>query len=229
VAETFNFTWGLPELDGLGYVQVFEFMLDHYAELGVTRQEMLCVIHLARYHFNTPDGESRPALETVATQMGYGHKSRVSDLVRSLEEKGMLLIGRSPGSPSVYNAAPFARRCFELWLAGVAEKRNPKTVRVAENRNGGVAENRNRSRSREEEQPGVVADLLAFGVDGAIAKVREFGPERCAEVLAYAEKHGLGPGWIVSRLKSGEPLPCEPDEQDWRRFVSGEYADYIEY
>jgi len=38
-------------------------MLRYYHRLGVSRQEMLCIIHLASYHYNSPAGESRPAAE----------------------------------------------------------------------------------------------------------------------------------------------------------------------
>jgi len=48
MTDRFNFTWGAT-LNDLGFVQVYNFMLRHYAALGVTRPEMLLIIHLASY------------------------------------------------------------------------------------------------------------------------------------------------------------------------------------
>ncbi len=112
--QGFDFRWGVPLLDNQpGFAKVYEFMLDHYAEV-VTRDEFLCIIHLARYHYNSERGESRPALATIAKQMGYGHKNSVYLLVSSLENKGMLAVTRRSGFTSVYNAAPFTLHMMAL-------------------------------------------------------------------------------------------------------------------
>jgi hypothetical protein len=145
----FNFTWGLDNLKDMGFVPLYQFMLRAYAELGITRQEMLCLIHLASYHYNSPAGESRPSLDSIATQMGYTHKPRVSELVTKLEAKGMLLVERRPGLTSIYNARPFAEKAYKLWLrtqnqavngeeatpAGVTKKRNTPKSSITQNRN----------------------------------------------------------------------------------------------
>jgi len=112
-----DFRWGVPLLDNQpGFAKVYEFMLDHYAEV-VTRDEFLCIIHLARYHYNSEKGESRPSLDTIAKQMGYAHKNSVSRLVQSLEQKGMIKVSRRPGFTSIYNAAPFTLHM--MTLAGI--------------------------------------------------------------------------------------------------------------
>lgn len=136
--EGFNFTWGLSDLDDLGFVQVYQFMLRSYAQLGITRQEMLVIIHLASYRYNSPKGESRPSLQTIADEMGYGHKNRVSELVNSLSEKKMLIIEQVPGQPSVYNMAPFAYAAMAIWIKSVTEKRDPG---ITEKRDGGSRKN----------------------------------------------------------------------------------------
>jgi len=118
MSKGFDFRWGVPLLDDPpGYAKVYEFMLDHYAEAGVTRAEFLCIVHLARYHYNSERGESRPSLETIAKQMGYGHKNSVWRLVQSLENKGMLAVTRRSGFTSIYDAGPFARHM--MILAGI--------------------------------------------------------------------------------------------------------------
>lgn len=109
-----DFRWGIPLLDNQpGFAKVYEFMLDHYA-VAVTRDEFLCIIHLARYHYNSEKGESRPALETIAKQMGYAHKNSISRHIQSLEKKGMLKVVRRPGLTSIYNAAPFTLHMMAL-------------------------------------------------------------------------------------------------------------------
>lgn len=117
MSNEFNFTWGLAQrlLNKLGYIQVTGFMLDSYTELGLTRNEFLCIIHLASFHYNSPRGESRPSATSIAKRMGYAHPNSVLLLVHSLEEKEMLLISRSSGKPSTYDASPFAQAAFKLW------------------------------------------------------------------------------------------------------------------
>ena len=113
--DKFSFTWGIPEVEELGYVQVFNFMLHCYTDLGITRSEMLLIIHLASYKFNSERGQSRPSLQTVATHMGYKRRATVTELVRSLEEKGMLKVYRRDGETSIYDASPFAFEAIQAW------------------------------------------------------------------------------------------------------------------
>jgi hypothetical protein len=170
----FSFTWGLPILRDMGHVQVHNFMLRTYTRLGLTRLEMLCLIHLASYHYNSPNGESSPARATVAAEMGYGDPSRMSGLIAGLEAKGMLLVERRAGRTSIYDAHPFAQAAYDLWLAdekaraadnapaaGGAEKRTTtraekRTTTRAEKRRGVVrksAPEEYERRLMEEEEP----------------------------------------------------------------------------
>lgn len=109
-----SFRWGIPELESDGSIYLHGFMLRNYATLGITRDEFLCIVHFAAYHYESEQGESRPAAKTIASQMGYAHVNSVYRLLKSLEKKGMISITPRKGRPSIINAAGFARRALDL-------------------------------------------------------------------------------------------------------------------
>ena len=228
--EQFNFTWGLDLLDDLGYVKLYAFMLRTYARLGITRQEMLCLAHLASYHYNSAKGESRPGLVSIAHQMGYSHKTRVSELINSLEQKNMLMVTRRPGQTSIYDAQPFALKAYTLWLddqqaeakqkaskqaareaqAGVTEKRNTPNDSVTEKRNtqdAGVTEKRNRVLRKnvtEEEKEGKEIDKKN-SIDGN-------GSEEKAviwDAILIALQNVMQPRTFDLNLRGSRLLSCE--------------------
>jgi translation initiation factor 2B subunit (eIF-2B alpha/beta/delta family) len=129
--ERFSFTWGLDLLNDLGYVRLYNFMLHYYAGLGMTRLEMLCLVHLVSYHYESPDGSSRPSLATIASQMGYSDTRHVYELINSLESKGFITVERRPGMTSIYSAHNFAKRCLDLWMRdqGAQKATRDETVR----------------------------------------------------------------------------------------------------
>ena len=133
VEDRFCFTWGLGNLGDMGFVPLYRFMLRSYADLGIKRQEMLCIIHLASYHYNSPGGQSRPSLATVAKHMGYAHKQRVWEIIAELEQKGMLIVTRRRGFTSIYNAAPFAKAAYDLWIQAEAQKQQAEGVTTDSN------------------------------------------------------------------------------------------------
>ena len=133
VEDKFCFTWGLGNLADMGFVPLYAFMLRTYAQLGLSRQEMLCIIHLASYHYNSPRGESRPSLDTVAKQMGYAHKQRVWEIIAKLEKDGRLLVTRRPGFTSIYDAHPFAKAAYDLWVQAEAQKQQEEGVTTESN------------------------------------------------------------------------------------------------
>jgi len=114
--DKFNFTWGMAQstLNTYGYLPITGFMLDAYTTLGLTRDEFLCLEHLARYHYNSPIGRATPSLETIRQQMGYAHVNSVARLIKSLEEKEMIHVRRIPGRCSEYDASPYAQAALAL-------------------------------------------------------------------------------------------------------------------
>ena len=110
--ERFSFRWGIPWLDA-DFMQVPHIFFDHYVEAGATRVEFLCFLHLARFKFESARGRSRPSLSTIAKQMGVTVRE-VQYLIRSLEDKGLLIITAIPGQPNDYCFENFARVCWRL-------------------------------------------------------------------------------------------------------------------
>jgi DNA-binding MarR family transcriptional regulator len=101
-------------MDDWGYTHIYGFILRNYAKLGITIQEMMLIIHLSAYHYNSPQGIAKPSQQTIAEMMGYSHRQRVVELTKSLEKKGLLIITRHPGGVSEYNFSQFAQKCLAL-------------------------------------------------------------------------------------------------------------------
>ena len=112
----FSFRWGVSFLDATvkGGVQVPGFIMRNYAKVGIKPADMMLVLHLAAYHYETPNGKSSPSLNTVANDMGYGNSAQVRKIVKRLEDDGFLVVERRPGDTNIYDASPIARACLEL-------------------------------------------------------------------------------------------------------------------
>jgi hypothetical protein len=110
--ERFSVRWGIPLLDE-GFTVVPNVVLDNYARLGLTPQEAILIIHIARYKFERPYSEAYPSTALLAAQMGKS-KRWVIELLHRLEAKGLIRIIRRDGLPSVYDLSPLAQRCLEL-------------------------------------------------------------------------------------------------------------------
>lgn len=111
-----SFRWGIPLLDdAMPFIPIYRFMLHNYAKAGISRDEFLCITHLADYRYETEDGQSSPAIATVAKQMGYAHENSVRNLIKSLKDKKMLTIEPRDGLTSVYEFSGFALKMLALW------------------------------------------------------------------------------------------------------------------
>lgn len=113
----FSHRWGIPWDSDVTYVEVLTFILEHYAELGVTNTEMMLTIHLASFKYESEQGESRPALSTtIRERMGYDSEEGVRKVLRSLKRKRWLKVIDRPGKPNIYDFEPLARACHRLSL-----------------------------------------------------------------------------------------------------------------
>ncbi|HEX6293395.1 MAG TPA: hypothetical protein VFZ66_29710 [Herpetosiphonaceae bacterium] len=116
--DHFSFRWGIHVLDKLKFVPVYDFLLDSYAELGISPAEMMFIIHLSQFHFESERGRATPSLATIGKRMGYADAQMPRRLAKSLKQKGMLEVidHGSEGKPNEYNFAGFSRRAWEIWL-----------------------------------------------------------------------------------------------------------------
>jgi hypothetical protein len=117
--ERFSVRWGIPLLDE-GFTVVPNVVLDNYARLGLTPQEAMLIIHIARYKFERPYSEAYPSTVLLAAQMGKS-KRWVIELLHRLEAKGLIRIIRRDGLPSVYDLSPLAQRCLEISQSPLAD------------------------------------------------------------------------------------------------------------
>lgn len=105
--DSYSFRWGIDLLDN-GHVQIPNIFFRRYAQAGVSRLEFLFILHLAAYKYEQEGSECRPSLVRIAKEMGYDGPHSVYRLSSSLEEKGMLIIERRAGQPSIYNFRPLS-------------------------------------------------------------------------------------------------------------------------
>lgn len=118
--DTFSFRWGIDILDAAREgTFVYRFLLRHYAALGVSAEEMMFIIHLSDYHYDTPNGAAKPSLSTIGKAMGHDTQY-ARRLKRKLIAKGLLQVIEHPGFPDEYLFAELSKRAFELWQTNKA-------------------------------------------------------------------------------------------------------------
>jgi hypothetical protein len=116
--DYFQFRWGVKEWD-VGFTTIPNPVLKYYAKVpwvdkegkqgcGITNQEVLCIIHIASFHYESERGEARPAIPTIRKRMGYQKDGSVSRLIKSLEHKNLLIVERKSGKCNVYSLSNFS-------------------------------------------------------------------------------------------------------------------------
>lgn len=114
--QEIDFRWGVPALDKAreGGSEVPGFVLRNYHKLGITPTEMMLIIHLSAYHFNSEKGVSRPSLKTISAMMGFKKDDSVRNHLKSLEKRELVTVKRAKGKCSVYNFQAVSVRCLSL-------------------------------------------------------------------------------------------------------------------
>ena len=223
MTDRISFRWGVPILDDR-YVPVYTWMLHNYARAGVTREEFLLIIHLAEFHYETPNGESRPGLETIREYMGYAHVNSVYRLRDQLVEKGLLRVTKRHGRTDVYDVKPFSERLLALWEAERAPLHSSVGVDLHSSVGAPLHPSVDEEKElRRERQKGVVVDTRLKNLTEGVADetlnelVERYGLET---VMEYAEWYAegrragkvKGPGWLRSALENGWK-PAQPAEK----------------
>ena len=242
--ERFSFRWGIPWLDS-GYTTIPNFMIRHYAEVGVSRSEFLVIIHLAVYHYESAQGQASPSLETIAGEMGYQDSSAVRYHIRNLEAKGMLTRHLRTGDTSVYDLAGFSRKVLTAWLESQKGDTLSNSSETPLNGFRDPLSMVSDQRTKEEQNQGsddggsseeLVQKLIALKVhEGQARKWATLRPP--AMVLGWIEYirrngHGIHdvPAFLVSKLRGGEEPPAmHKPEDDRRRYIEGPYAHLIQH
>lgn len=236
--DTFSFRWGIPLLDK-GHTDIPNFILDHYAEAGVSRVEFVAIIHLARYQFESPESECRPSVTTVAKQMGITVR-RLQQIFASLEKRDLLARHYRLGQTTVYDFGSFSRAMLALELStggeenftpddghGDEEDCTPErsfTPSPEENFTPGVKE----ISPKEEKRKGQPEEEKAAGSPIAICTIHGARMEKREKDGAVWYSHRLGDGSWCKGAPGDQPSG-KPDLADPRRYISGKYAAYIKH
>lgn len=115
--DTFSFRWGIDVLDDADKgTFVFRFILEHYAALGVAPDEMMFVVHLSDFKYDSARGAARPSLTTIGRLMGHDTQY-ARRLKNKLVAKGLLQVIENSGCPHEYNFAELSKQAIKLWRA----------------------------------------------------------------------------------------------------------------
>lgn len=112
---SYSFRWGITTLDEgeRGGMYVYGWMYRNWKYTGITRNDFLCIQHLAAYHYETAKGQSRPGLAAIASQMGYKTVRAVQLLIAHMKEVGMVEVTEQPGFTNIYDFHAFALACLD--------------------------------------------------------------------------------------------------------------------
>jgi len=126
MTKRFQFRWGIPEWD-VGSTDIPNPIFQYYsnvpwvdkngkAGLGISNTEAMFILHLASFHFESKRGKSKPSLtSTLRERMGYKTNQGIINIMQSLEDKGLIIVNRTPGQCNDYNFRPFSKAVMELW------------------------------------------------------------------------------------------------------------------
>lgn len=224
-----DFRWGIPELDS-GFTTIPNYIIGHYAELGVTPVQFALVIHLSSFHFNSARGQSSPSIGTIAEGMGVSTRY-VQKLTRSLEDNHYLEITVRPGKTNIYSLQGLALACLKLekgdepGFTPEPECTPPPNPSSPPPPNPSSPEEQESKNKNQQQQPAVAVSsraiqegrekLEALGIPKAMAAglVSEYGPERVGEAVDYVKRSPgdiKNPaGWIITALE-GEYILSKP-------------------
>jgi hypothetical protein len=216
--ESFSFRWGIPLLDD-GHTTIPNFMLDNYAQVGVSRAEFLTIVHLARYQYESRDAECKPSVATVARQMGYTRRG-LRKLLAGLEERGLLARHFRSGETTIYDFSGFSRAVLEL-STGEEPQFLPKKLReepqfLGDRNPGSSKEEKIRRKAGEEEE-----EEAAGSHSGVWCSIHNVEMERREKDGAVWYSHRDGDGWCKGAPGDVRPEPETREERHTRYVTAG--------
>lgn len=118
----YSHRWGIPT--DTNFTIVYETFLRHYHQVqwitddgqcgrGIANTDMMVLIHLSQFKFESPNSIASPALDTIATRMGMTRRNLIYH-IQCLERKNLLGVHRRRGRSSIYDLTPFARSIQSL-------------------------------------------------------------------------------------------------------------------
>ena len=133
----FSFRWGVDLFDDertpipnwilSNYHQVEWQGIDEEGNLisgvGISNTEMMFVIHLASFRYESEQGQASPSLTgTIADRMNYTSNQGIINVEEKLVSKGLLLVEKRPGQTSIYDFTPFSEAIIKAIMQS-----NPST------------------------------------------------------------------------------------------------------
>lgn len=230
--EGFSFRWGIPILDD-GSTHIPNFILDNYTAAGVTRSEFLAIVHLARYQYESADGECRPSVGTVARQMGYTRRA-MRKILAGLEERGLLERHYRTGDTTVYDFTGFSRAVMAVWLSTGEEQADlPNKLREERQDPGGEelgdrGDRNGQTPKEEHEEEKQQEERAAADSDPVMCTIHNEPMQRREKDGASWYSHKLPDGtWC--RGAAGDVQRSQNETAVRRRYIQGEYAELIQH
>lgn len=121
---TFSFRWGVDLFDN-EHTQIPNWILAYYHQVpwvngnksgeGISNTEMMFIIHLASFKYESTKGKSTPSLtHTLKERMGYKTNQGIINVQEGLVSKGLLIVHKNPGRRSLYDFTPFSKKVLKL-------------------------------------------------------------------------------------------------------------------
>jgi hypothetical protein len=133
----FSFRWGIDLFDD-ERTPIPNWILTNYHQIewqgadgegnpisgiGVSNTEMMFIIHLASFRYETENGQASPSLTgTIADRMNYTSNQGIINVEEKLVNKGLLLVEKRPGQTSIYDFTPFSEAIIKAIM-----QNNPST------------------------------------------------------------------------------------------------------
>ena len=81
--------------------------------VGVSMQDLMFVVHIMAFKYDSPDAKAKPGLQTIADYAGL-NINNVRRIKRRLMDYGLLSVEKNEGFPDIYNFGGLHDQCVRL-------------------------------------------------------------------------------------------------------------------